>query len=174
MDHRPFEDWLLDNRQLNSNEKRQLNDHLRGCPSCSALAEVDLALKSVKMAEPSTGFADLFQVRLASRKKALQRRNFWGFFVLTVSVIGMLVWLAWPIITSFVQSPVNLLASWLTSLASLWANAETLLQGGAVLFKVIPGFIPAYVWIILLLIAGGWSLLWIFSLMKLTKIPRGV
>jgi hypothetical protein len=174
MDHRPFEDWLLENKQLSSSEKRQLHEHLRDCPSCSSLAEVDLALKSVKMAEPAAGFTGRFQVQLANRRKALQRRNIWGFLVLTVSVIGMLVWLCWPILTGFFQSPVNLLASWLTSLVSIWANASALFAGGVVLFKVLPSFVPVYVWMILLTVAGGWSLLWVFSLMKITKMPRGV
>ena len=89
MDHRPFEDWLLDNKVLTSNEKRQLNAHLQTCPSCCALAEVDLALKTVKVAAPTAGFADRFQVRLAARKKALRQRNFWGFFILTMSVLSI-------------------------------------------------------------------------------------
>ncbi|HTX91510.1 MAG TPA: hypothetical protein VMC09_09850 [Anaerolineales bacterium] len=173
MDHRPFEDWLLENKKLNTDEKRQLNAHLRSCQTCSALAEVDLALKSVRLAEPSAGFTDRFQVRLEARKKALRQRNFWGFFVLTVSVVGLLAWACWPFIQSIVQSPVSMLASWLSSVVSIWASAEALFQGGRVILKVVPGFVPTYVWMILLLIAGGWSLLWVFSLMKLTKIPQG-
>ena len=88
MDHRPFEDWLLNNQNLSADEKRQLNAHLQGCSSCSALAEVNLALKSVKMAEPAAGFAERFQVRLEAQKKALRRRNFWGFLLLTLSVLS--------------------------------------------------------------------------------------
>jgi hypothetical protein len=134
---------------------------------------VDLALKTVKMAEPTAGFADRFQVRLETRKKALRQRNFWGFFVLTVSVVGLLAWACWPVLKSFFQSPVSLLASWLSSLVSIWASVEALLQGGRVILKVVPGFVPAYIWMIILLVAGGWSLLWVFSLMKFTKIPQG-
>lgn len=174
MDHRPFEDWLLDEKELNSNEKRQLNDHLRSCPSCSALAGVELALKTVKPAEPASGFTDRFQVRLLARKQALRRRNFWGFFILTVSVIAALLWFAWPFLFHLIQSPVNSLASWLTSLLTVWAGFEALLAGGAVLLKVVPSFVPAYVWVILLVVGSGWGLLWIFSLMKVTKTPQGV
>jgi hypothetical protein len=174
MDHRPFEDWLLNNQQLTSNEKRQLNAHLQTCSSCTALAEVDLALKTVKMAEPTAGFTDRFQVRLEARKKALRQRNFWGFFVLTVSVVGLLAWFCWPVIKSFIQSPVSLLASWLSSLVSIWASLAALFQGGRVILKVVPGFVPAYIWMVILVVAAGWSLLWVFSLMKFTKIPQGV
>jgi hypothetical protein len=172
MDHRPFEDWLLENKALNSNEKRQLNEHLRSCTSCSALAEVDLALKTVKLAEPAAGFTGRFQVNLEARKQALRRRNIWGFFILTVSVLGVLAWFAWPFLSHLFQSPVNMLASWLTSLLSLWAAFMALLAGGQTLLKVVPGFVPGYVWMILLVIAGGWSLIWVLSIMKFVKLPQ--
>jgi hypothetical protein len=174
MDHRPFEDWLLENKRLTNNEKQQLNEHMRGCPSCSALAEVDLALKSVRLATPAAGFTDRFQVRLETSKKASRRKIFWGFFVLTVSVLGLLTWVSWPVLAGALQSPVNLLASWLTSLIAIWANLQALLQSGSVLVKVLPGFIPNYIWAIGMFIAGAWILLWVLSLMKFSKIPQGV
>ena len=98
MDHRPFEGWLLDHKKLAAGEKRQLEAHLQVCSSCSALAEVNLALKSVTLAAPSAGFTDRFQVRLAAQKKALRRRNFWGFILLTISVLSVLTFIAWPFI----------------------------------------------------------------------------
>lgn len=173
MDHRPFEDWLLDAQTLSASEKQQLNAHLQGCSSCSALAEVNLALNTVKMTAPADGFAERFQLRLAAQKKALRRRNFWGFLVLICSVLSSLAWVAWPVFKSLVQSPVDWLASWLSTIVSVWASVEALFQGGRVILKVLPGFIPVYVWIVVLLVAGGWSLLWVFSLMKFTKISQG-
>ena len=174
MDHRPFEDWLLNHQTLAADEKRQLTAHLQSCPSCTALAEVNLALKSAKMAAPAAGFSDRFQVRLVARKKAIHQRNFWGFFVLTLSVLSVLVWVSWPVIKSAAQSPVDLLTSWLASLLSFWAALQAMVHAGVVLFKVVPGFVPAYIWTVILFAACGWSLLWVFSLMKFTKIPQGV
>jgi hypothetical protein len=43
-----------------------------------------------------------------------------------------------------------------------------------VLYKVAPGFVPAYIWAVVLFAAGGWSLVWVVSLMKFTKYPQGV
>ena len=174
MDHRPFEDWLLDNQPLTIDQKRQLNTHLRTCSSCTALAEVNLALKSVRLAEPAAGFTDRFQVRLAARKQALRRRNFWGFVILTLSVLGLFVWISWPVLKDLVQSPVNLLASWMSSLVSFWASLQAIFRAGMVLFKVVPGFVPAYIWAVILFAAGGWSLVWVVSLIKFTKVPQGV
>jgi hypothetical protein len=174
MDHRPFEDWLLDNQPLTTDQKRQLNTHLQACSSCAALVEVNLALKSVQLAAPAAGFANRFQVRLAAKKQALRRRNFWGFVLLTLSVLVLFAWVSWPVLKDLIQSPVNLLASWISSLVSFWASLQAIFRAGMVLFKVVPGFVPAYIWAVILFTAGGWSLVWVVSLMKFTKYPQGV
>ncbi len=174
MDHRPFEDWLHDNPALSADQKRQLNAHLRTCPSCTALAEVKLALETVSLAAPAAGFTDRFTVRLAARKKSLKRRNFWGFAILASSALGLLGWISWPVLKDLIQSPVNLFSSWLASLASFFTSSQAIIRAGMVLFRVVPGFIPTYIWLVVLFAAGGWSLIWVFSLMKFTKVPQGV
>ncbi len=174
MDHRPFEDWLLDNKDLTSSEKRELNAHLQACSSCTALAEVNLALKSVKAAAPAAGFTGRFQVRLADRKKALRLRNLWGFLVLIGSALAILTWIGWPVITQFFASPVNVLVSWITTLVSTWAAIQAMVHAGEVVLKVIPGFVPEYIWAVVLLAASGWIVLWVFSLQKITKVSGGV
>jgi hypothetical protein len=174
MDHRPFEDWLLDDQPLTNDQERQLNTHLRTCSSCTTLAEVDLALKSVAMVEPAAGFTGRFQVQLAERKKALRRRNFWGFGLLTVSVLVILLLASWPVLNELVQSPVNTLVTRLSWLVSIWASLEAIFRAGEVLFRVVPGFIPLYIWMVVLFAAGGWGLVWAFSLMKLSKYRQGV
>jgi hypothetical protein len=174
MDHRPFEDWLLNDQPLAADEKRQLNAHLQLCSSCRALAEVNLALNTVKMAVPSTGFVNRFQVRLTAQKKALRRRNIWGFLLLVVSVLSVLILITWPVFTSLLQSPVDLLGSSLGALLSFWATMDAMLHAGFVLFRIAPGFIPGFIWTVVLFAACGWSLLWVFSLIKFTKIQQGV
>jgi hypothetical protein len=93
---------------------------------------------------------------------------------LALSTLSGLTLIAWPVITSLLHSPVELLASWISSLLSLWAAFQAMTHAGLVLFKVIPDFIPAYIWTIVLFAACGWSLLWVFSLIKFTKFPQGV
>ena len=41
MNHRPFEDWLLEDQRLTSDEERELQAHLRVCTSCAAIAEFE-------------------------------------------------------------------------------------------------------------------------------------
>jgi hypothetical protein len=174
MDHRPFEDWLLNNLTLDSDENRQLNAHLQVCASCRSLAEVNLALKTTRMVEPADGFTGRFQARLEQRKKALQRRNFWGFLILTLSVLAGLAWAFWPVLNLLVHSPVNLLASWLSSLLSMYTVVQAMVHAGALLVRVVPDFVPGYVWAAVLLVGCAWSLLWVFSLIKFVKLPQGV
>jgi hypothetical protein len=94
--------------------------------------------------------------------------------LLTASTLCLLGWVAWPLLRDLVQSPVNLLASWMTALVSFVASLQAIFRAGAVLFKVAPGFVPAYIWAVILFAAGGWSVVWIVSLVKFTKFPQGV
>ena len=174
MDHRPFEGWLLNNQVLTADEKRQLNAHLQVCSSCSALAEVNLALKTVKMTAPADGFTDRFKFRLETRKKTIRRRNFAGFMLLAGCVLGALTLIFWPFLMGVSQSPVELLISWFGALLSFWTSLEAMAHAGFLLFKIVPGFIPVYIWAIFLLAACGWGLVWVFSFIKITKISQGV
>jgi hypothetical protein len=169
MDHRPFKDWLIENKRLTPAEKNQLGAHLQVCTSCKAIAEVDLALKTARVESPRQGFAKRFELRLADRKKVLHRRNAWGFSLLAAGVTGMLIFLFWPFLKGLVQSPVDVLGSWLTSLISFWSNFQALFHTGQIVFRVVPGFVPVFVWIVLVAAAGAWGLIWVFSILKITR-----
>jgi len=67
MNHQPFEDWLLNDKPITHEQKRELDVHLRICSYCAALAETGVALKSVRKASPQTGFTTRFQTRLVER-----------------------------------------------------------------------------------------------------------
>ena len=46
MNYLPFEDWLLEDQHLTSDQEHELQSHLRVCASCAAIAELNLALHS--------------------------------------------------------------------------------------------------------------------------------
>ena len=82
MNHQPFEEWLLNDKHLNPNEKRELDSHLRVCTHCTALTATGLALRSAHAVRPAAGFTMRFQQRLAAQKIAERRRRLWGLIVL--------------------------------------------------------------------------------------------
>jgi len=174
MNHQPFENWLLDNEPLNSDQKRSLRSHLRACASCAALAEVNLALGSARAAAPASGFTDRFRVRLEAQREMQRRRQWLGVLFLVLGGLGILVWFAWPVIEAAFASPITLLSTWLSTLVSIWVTLRALGEVGSVLLEVVSGLLPSYIWALLLAALAGWGLLWVVSVWKFTKYPQGV
>ena len=174
MNHQPFETWLLDDKVLTLTEKRELDSHLRECKNCSALAETGLALRSARVVSPAPGFTMRFQQKLATQKLAEQRRRLWGLIVFVVSGVGLLGWLLAPILTSVVTSPVE----WLISAAGLFLFVFTSLQAFGeivtVMVRMLPDFLPPYMWMVILSGMAGMGLLWAVSIWRLTRRPQGV
>jgi len=174
MNHQPFEDWLLNDKLINPKQKLELNAHLRICSYCSALAETGKALRMVKRVSPAAGFSARFQARLAMQKAAERRRRFWGSVLFTFGGFVMLMWLVWPYLASFFASPVT----WITSLIGwgvfLITTLQAMFQAGSVLLDVIPGFLPPFVWMIVVSALAGIGLLWSISIWRFIRVPRGV
>lgn len=170
MNHQPFEDWMLADQALTPEQKRQLQAHLRMCTRCTALAEVNLALHSARLVAPASGFVDRFQARLEAQRKTQHQRNFWGFLILVLSVLGVLLWLAWPLLAAVFDSPAEILSAWLSYLLALWFSLQALSEAGTVLLRVIPALLPAYFWALIAFAFAGWSLLWAFSIWKFARI----
>ncbi len=171
MDHRPFEDWLLEDKPLNKEERFALQEHLRNCTSCTALSEVNLALRGARVASPAAGFADRFQVRLAAERKARRIRQGVGFTFLALGALGILLWVSWPLLAATAQSPSGVISDLLMYLSRLFLNLRAFGQALSVIWDVLPSFIPSYVWAIIFAAFSGLGLRWVASLRKFTSIP---
>jgi hypothetical protein len=68
---------------------------------------------------------------------------------------------------------VNTLAGWLSTLLSLWTSIQAIGHVSELLFKTLPGFVPPFALMLMLLVASGWGVVWILSMMKFVKIPQG-
>ena len=174
MNHQPFETWLLDDKVLTSTEKRELASHLRDCKTCSALAETGLALRSARVVSPAPGFAMRFQHKLAAQKVAERRRRLWGMFVLILSGVGLLGWFLAPYLISFVTSPVE----WLISAAGIFLFVFSSLQAFSeivtVMARMLPDFLPPYMWMVILSGLAGMGLLWAVSIWRFARRTQGV
>ena len=174
MNHRPFEDWLLDDIPVTPEQKRDLDAHLRTCTHCAALAKTGAVLKSARKASPPTGFTMRFQARLAAQKLAERRRKFWGAIVFTLGGLALLVWLTFPYLATFFSSP----AAWISALVEwvlfLVTTLQAMAQAGSVLLNVIPGFLPPFAWMVVISTFAGISLLWSVSIWRFSRVPQGV
>jgi hypothetical protein len=174
MNHQPFEEWLLNDKNLIPAEKRELDAHLRTCTHCTALAETGMALRSVPVVAPAAGFTVRFQQRLAVQKIAERRRKLWGMVVLVLSGVGLLGWLVTPFISAFYNSPVQ----WVTAAIGYFLFVITSMQAISemmtVFFSILQNFIPPYVWMVLASALGGLGLLWTISIWRFSRTPQGV
>jgi len=173
MNHRPFEDWLLAEEPLTTDQKTDLQDHLKTCSSCTALAEVNLALRSKKSAIPAPGFSTRFQSKLAARRSVQRRRNFWGIFILAAGAVGMLVWLFFPYLKWAYLSPMQLFVTWISTLSLIFTSLLAYGRAGSVILRVASGFIPVYFWVAVFAFTGLFGLLWVVSIRKFANLYEG-
>lgn len=173
MNHRPFEDWLLNDMSLTPEQKHELDLHVRSCTYCAALVETGMVLKTVKKASPQAGFAARFEARLAARKAAERRRRYLGSILFTAGGFALLVWLAFPYLVSFLSAPASWISVVVEWIVFLITTFRALGQAGSIFLKVIPDFIPPFAWMILLSAVAGITLLWTISIWRFVREPRG-
>ncbi len=174
MNHQPFEEWLLNDKNLTSSEKRELDLHLRTCIHCTALSATGLALRSANVISPALGFAMRFQQRLVVQKIAERRRKLWGMVLLILAGAGLLGWFAVPYLYSVITSPMQ----WITAAIGYFlfaANSvQVLTEAISVLLRILPDFIPPYMWMVFISALAGFSLLWTISIWQISRTPQGV
>ncbi len=174
MNHRPFEDWLLDDQALTPQQQRELQAHVRSCPACAAIAESNLALHATRLASPAIGFTDRFRVRLEKRRREQRWRQVIGTIVLVLGGVGLVYWLAGPFIVAALASP----ASWITVSVGYFLFILTSIQvigeAGSILLGVLPKFISPGGWVVLIAGAAGLGYLWTISIRRVARAPQGV
>jgi len=172
MNHRPFEDWLLNDMPITPEQKRELDSHVRDCPYCTALVETGMALKIVKKASPPAGFTTRFEARLAVRKATERRRRYLGAILFTAGGFALLIWIAAPLLLSFFSAPATWISVVVNWVVFLITTLQALGQAGSVLIKVIPDFISPIAWMILFSAVAGFSLLWAISIWRFVRVPQ--
>jgi hypothetical protein len=174
MNNRHFEDWLLAEDPLTSDQKADLQDHLKTCPSCQAMAEVNLALRTVKVVVPVPGFTTRFQSRLAVRRSGQRRRNMAGILILVISAVTLVAWLLFPYLAWVLSSPLDVFVTWVTTLSLVLSSLLAYGKAGSVLLRVASDFIPVYLWVAVFALTGLAGLLWVASIRKFAPNFEGV
>ena len=174
MNHRPFEDWLLEDQPLTPEQNRELQSHLRICSSCSSIAESNIALHTTHLVSSAAGFTDRFKARLARRRGEQTWRQIIGTLVLVLGGLGLFYWIAGPMIQGALRSP----AEWITTVVSYFlyilTSLKALSEASTILIKVIPTFISPVGMFFVALLVSGLSYGFIFSIWRVNRIPQGV
>jgi len=174
MNHQPFEEWLLNDKNLTPAETRELDLHLRTCIHCTALSATGLALRSAPVTPPAAGFTLRFQQRLAAQKVAERRRKLWGMIILLVGGAGLIGWFTAPYLFALLSAPVE----WATVAIGYFLFVVTSLQAltevMTVLLRMAPDFISPYIWMVLASTLAGLGLLWTISIWRFSRAPQGV
>jgi hypothetical protein len=172
MNHQPFENWLLDDEPLTVPQKRELQIHVRGCRSCAAIAESNLALHSTHAISPRPGFTERFSTRLARWKHVQHRRQILGTLVLVLGAVALLYFSAAPAIAEAARSP----AEWLAAIAAFLIMISTLLsvfgEVGGILVRGLASFVPPAGWLALAVTACGLGVIWMLTMRRLAKAPK--
>jgi hypothetical protein len=174
MNHQPFEEWLLLDKNLTPAEMRDLDLHLRTCSHCTALSATGLALRSAPVVAPAAGFTLRFQQRLAAQKIAERRRKLWGMIILLLSGIGLIGWLTAPYLFAFFAAPVQWITTAIGYFLFIITSLQALTEVVTVLLRMATDFIPPYIWMVLLSALAGLGLLWTVSIWQFSRTPQGV
>src|SRR5271169_1089632 len=158
MNHRPFEDWLLEDQHLTSEQERELRAHLQVCTSCAAMAESNLALHSTRMISPAEGFTSRFETRLVEHRKATHIRQIIGMSVFVLAGLALLYWFASPLIQEVMRSP----AQWITNAVGdflfVLTSIQALSEVGHVFSRILPDFVSPVEWFIIFFLVSGLGL----------------
>jgi hypothetical protein len=153
MNHRPFEDWLLEDRPLNNQERSALQAHVRSCRSCAAIAESNLALHSTRWVSTPSGFTDRFTGRL----KRWRTRQRWfqaiGTLLLVGAGIGLLYAVVGPVLQQALRSPADWLTAAAVYLVFLVETVQVLSEVGRILVRDLPAVVAPEGWMVL--VAGA-------------------
>jgi predicted anti-sigma-YlaC factor YlaD len=172
MNHQPFEEWLLSGEHLSGTQTRDLYNHLANCPDCSALMEVNTALRAVQPASPAAGFGVRFQARLESQRASQRRRAGWGIFFLALASAGVMLILAVRFLPMLPDSLLNLAAGGIPALISLVASASLIGQLGAAFVRVAASLVPGYAWFAAALLCAFFAWLWVITISRFAKVPQ--
>jgi hypothetical protein len=174
MNHRPFEDWLLDDQPLTTQQHRELQQHLRTCTSCSAIAESNLALHSARWIAAPTGFTQRHVLRIERWKADQRRRQAVGTLILVFGGLAILGVLIGPTVMDVLNSP----AGWITTVASyvvaMLAAARMLGALSNILLRDLPRFVSPGSWLGLAAMGTALAAIWTITMRRLARAPQGV
>jgi hypothetical protein len=170
--HQQIEDLIFSGKPLTSAEQNYLVEHIKTCTECETLngswQQVLDQIHSVQMIDPSANFIEKWNMQLHNRKlhsSAIQARkmllfSFAGTALALVIAIGL---------TMVLTSPVDLIIRIVNSMNNLILFINLLRSFSTMVFEIIPPIIPLYYTLVITSTFCLLTLLWIFSIWRLSK-----
>jgi len=180
MNHQPFENWLLSDEPLSSENANSLQEHLEACDDCRELQDswqgVMSLIESTAPMEPAAGFMDRWQEHLeADRQMVLlsrQRWQSWIMLILVANVASLFLFLLGAGVFSIFDSPVDIILAGvyrLTSAVMLFNTAQNIL---GTLMRTLISIVPIGVWAAFAAGLGASCVVWVVSMTSLSKLTR--
>ena len=180
MNHQPFENWLFSEEPLPADDERELRAHLMDCDQCSGLKnawmDVEYLFAEVNEIEPAPGFINRWQATLDANQaaeKALRQR--WqsliflvviaNFALIALALVGVQLFNTYGSVTEWV-------VSWIYRAATVMVMVNGFGNALITISRTIPQLIPNGWWAAIVVILGFSTIVWFFSLMKLSSLPR--
>jgi hypothetical protein len=162
MNHQPYENWILDEEQINSQEQDSLKQHLKECPECFKLYhswnKVQTELKSTLVEPAPAGFMRRWKYEFASRQREQERRQARTLFISLASGAGaVLIALAVILLPDF--SLISLLVRFLTTAVKLFSGIDSIVS----ISKNLIDSAPTITLVISGLFVAGWICLAVFA-----------
>lgn len=162
MNHQPYENWILDEEPINSEERDSLKQHLKECPACFKLyhswSKVQTEIKTTPVQPAPAGFMRRWKYEFASRQREQERRQARTLFISLASGAGaILIALAIILLPDF--SVISLLVRFLTTVVKLFSGIESIVS----ISKNLINSAPTVTLIVSGLFIAGWICLAIFA-----------
>jgi hypothetical protein len=180
MNHQPFEDWLLSDEPLSSDNHQALQEHLETCEECRELQDswqgVMSLIESTVPMEPAAGFMDRWQQRLeADRQLALlsrQRWQSWIMLILVANVASLFLFILGAGVFSVFESPVEIILAGVYRLTSVVILLNTFQDILGTLMRTLISVVPIGVWAAFAAGLGASCVVWVVSMTSLLKLTR--
>ena len=180
MNHQPFENWLLSEEPLPTDDERALRDHLMDCDQCNGLEDAWLDVASLFAEVPEVGaapgFVHRWQATLEADQAAVktmhQRWQSLIFLVVIANCAAAALALTGVQLFNTYGSVTDWVMSWVYKAATAMVLANGFRNAFVTLSRTVPQLIPTGWWIAIAITLGVSTIIWIVSMTKLSSLPR--
>ena len=171
MNHQPFENWIFEERPLNSDQEQSLKQHLKDCKTCHATQKawkaLQIEMNQAEMIAPTRGFSQRWLTSLPQRRLREQRRQAKKFVLFLVGAASLSLMLL-IVLMLIDQSPLDWIIGGLHTIAQITIRLKQIQLVTYSILKSLPPFVPVIAWIFLTLPLGLLSMTWIGALWRIS------